>query len=144
MKYLITVIVLVLFIIGSFGNIDGFSHNTSHPSLPEVSLQLQLRNSDGQLIAYIEPTTMYITNLEKIHERLDSENIKSKVMKGDKEYEQIEIQSFYTFTENLHGQMASFNLYWEQESILAYRHDGYLAEPGDTLIAYWKILRVVD
>jgi len=42
------------------------------PSLPEVSLQMELRNSEGQLVTYIEPTTLYIINIYMVHEFLDT------------------------------------------------------------------------
>jgi len=40
-------------------------------------------------------------------------------------------------------QIASFNLFYQGESVLAYRHDGYLIEPGDNWITDWKIIRTI-
>jgi len=39
--------------------------------------------------------------------------------------------------------MASFDMFSEGKSVLAYRHDGYIAQPGDTLNISWKIIRTI-
>ena len=73
-------IFLLVFVVGfalvgeSYGQTDVAPQED--PSLPEVSLQLQLRNSDGQLVTYIEPTTMYISNIKWVHEFLDTKENK--------------------------------------------------------------------
>ncbi len=118
------------------------SHNTEDPSLPLVSLQLQLRNSEGHLVAYVEPTVMYITDLKGIHDFLDTKD-SSSIMYDGKLHELIEYEQKFYFTEKYHGQMASFNMFNKGESVLAYRHDGYIAQPGDTVDVSWKIIRTI-
>jgi len=63
------------------------------PSLHEVFLQLQLRNSEGQLITYIEPSTMYIRYLKMVHEFLDTKENKKDHRKG---WRKIRINSIRT------------------------------------------------
>jgi len=83
MNNLVTLIVIFVILTtiyagDSYGQRQQQVAPSEHPSLPEVSLQLQLRNSEGQLITYIEPTTMYIINIFLIHEFLDT--VKNKTI----------------------------------------------------------------
>ena len=141
-KYIIIFVFMVFLNVFFVNQVFATSHNTEDPSLPLVSLQLQLRNSEGQLVAYIEPTVMYITNLKGVHDFLDTKDSSSIVYNG-KLHELIEYKQKFYFTEEYHGQMASFDMFSKGESVLAYRHDGYIAQPGDTLDVSWKIIRTI-
>jgi len=125
-------------------DVYGFTHNRSHPSLIEVSLQVQVRDSEGRLVAYFEPNLMYIQNLAKIHERLDEIEDKEKILINGVEHELIEIHQVGHHAGKYRDQIASFNMFYQGESVLAYRHDGYLREPGDIWIADWKIIRTIS
>ena len=70
-------------------DVYGFTHNRSHPSLIEVSLQMLVRDSEGHLVAYFEPNLMYILNLPKLHERLDAIENKEKILINGVEHELI-------------------------------------------------------
>ena len=72
---LIVFTLLVIFISNFIGTSDG-ALPRDHPSLAEVSLQYVVRNSDGGLVGYFEPTLMYILDLAMIHENLDSKENK--------------------------------------------------------------------
>jgi len=119
------------------------THNRSHPSLIEVSLQLQVRDSEGRLVAYYEPNLMYIQNLAKLHERLDQAENKEKIMINGVEHELIKIHQVGYNTEKRRDQISSFTLFYEGLPVLLYNHDGYLIEPGDTWITEWKIIRTI-
>ena len=122
----------------------GFTHNRSHPSLIEVSLQIQVRDSEGGLVAYFEPNLMYITNLAKLHERLDEVEDKEKILINGVEHELIVINMVGHYKEKYRDQIASFTLFYEENSVLVYNHDGYLRDPGDIWIADWKIIRTIS
>jgi len=110
------------------------------PSLPEVSLQLQLRNSEGQLVTYIEPTTMYILNLYLVHEFLDTKN-KTIIEKNGEMFELIQYdqKAFFSKTK----QIASYGMVYKDFYVIIFRHDAYLTSPGDTLYVSWKIIRTI-
>jgi len=111
------------------------------PSLPEVSLQLQLRNSDGQLVTYIEPTTMYISNIKWVHEFLDTKE--NKIIEKDGEmFEVIQYEQTFRFDDT--AQYATYGMYYKGDFPLLFRHDGYLTSPGDTLDVSWKIVRTIQ
>ena len=112
------------------------------PSLYEVSLQLQLRNSEGQLITYIEPTTMYITNIVMVHEFLDTKENKKIIEKDGEMFEVIKYEQIFRFDGT--RQMATLGMVYKDTFVLLFRHDGYVTSPGDTLDAFWKITRTIQ
>ena len=110
------------------------------PSLPLVSLQLQLRNSEGQLVTYIQPTELYITNLYLVHEFLDKKN-KTIIEKDGEKFELILYQTTASFSQT--KQIATYGMVYKGTHVLLFRHDGYLTSPGDTLDVSWKIIRTI-
>ena len=115
---------------------------TSNPSLPEISMQVVVRNSEGQLIAYFEPTLWYINDLSGLHKLLDTKE-KSIIQKDGKKLEQFQFQPLYYFHKYNSVQITSEPLYFNNHPVLSPRHDGIVMKPGDTITVYWKILRVV-
>ena len=112
------------------------------PSLYDVSLQLQLRNSEGQLITYLEPTTMYILNIYRVHEFLDTKENKKIIEKDGKMFEIIEYDQIFRFHEK--KQIATLGMWYIDSFPLLFRHDAYLTSPGDTLDASWRIVRTIQ
>jgi len=115
---------------------------SEEPSLPLVSLQLQLRNSEGQLITYIEPTTMFIVNLSMVHEFLDTIENKTIIEKDGQMFELIQYESSTTFSST--QQIATYAMVYKGAHSLVFRHDGFIALPGDTLDISWKIIRTIQ
>jgi len=112
------------------------------PSLYEVSLQLQLRNSEGQLITYLEPTTMYILNIYRLHQFLDTKENKTIIEIDGEMFEVIEYQQRFRFTDT--RQIATLGMWYIDSFPLLFRHDAFLTSPGDTLDASWKIVRTIQ
>ena len=112
------------------------------PSLYEVTLQLQLRDSEGQLITYIEPTTKYIANINMVHQFLDTKENKIVIEKEGKMFEEIRYEQTFGFSET--KQIATVGMWYEGNFVLLFRTDGFLTSPGDTLDAYWKIVRIIQ
>ena len=137
---------LFVFILGFtlFGN--SFAQKapspSGEPSLLLVSVQIQLRNSEGQLITYIEPTTMFIINLSMVHEFLDAQENKTIIEKDGQMFELIQYESSATFSST--QQIATYAMVYKGAHSLVFRHDGYIASPGDTLDVSWKIIRTIQ
>jgi len=112
------------------------------PSLYEVSLQLQLRNSEGQLITYIEPTTMFIANIKLVHEYLDIRENKKFIEKDGETLEAIQYDQLFTFSET--KQIATVGMVYKNMFVLTFRLDAILTAPGDTLGASWHIIRTIQ
>jgi len=136
--FFISFFVLIFFSVGFVESSQG-DLPKDHPSLAEVSLQFQLRNSEGVLIAYFEPTLMYIINLAMVHENLDTQDNKTVISIEQNNFEVIQYQEYGTLSGT--NQYSSYNMVYKGEHILAMRHDGYLSQPGDYWIASWKIIR---
>ena len=141
MRIHIFLLVLVA-VLSLVGNSYGQGYPQEDPSLYDVSLQLQLRNSDGQLITYIEPTTMYIKNIKMVHEFLDTKENKKIIEKDGEELESIQYKQTFRFSET--KQIATLQMWYKNDYVLLFRHDGYVTSPGDTLDAFWKITRTIQ
>jgi hypothetical protein len=111
-------------------------------TLPVVSLQLVLRNSNGQLITYIEPTLAYIPNLPDTHKYLDLTGNKTTITKDGQSFELTEFQQTNRFSTS--EQFATFGIVYNGNMVYLFRHDAYLSHPGDVLTAYWHIVRTID
>ena len=137
---------LLVFVVGfalvgeSYGQKD--SAPQEDPSLYKVSLQLQLRNSDGQLVTYIEPTTMYILNLKMVHEFLDTKENKKIIEKEGEMFEVIQYEQTARFSKT--AQYATYGMFYKGFFPLLFRHDAYLTSPEDTLDISWKITRTIQ
>ncbi len=140
MKFLIiSLIILFSLSVGVVGVTQGIPWDD--PSLVELSLQVQLRDSEGRLVAYYEPTQTWV-NPELAHEYLDTKENKSIISKDGKNFEVItweqsepyrggELETAFGFSKD--GDLA----------VIAYS-DGYLTEPGDTSSKFWKVVRPVS
>jgi len=113
---------------------------SEHPSLPLVSLQLQLRNSEGQLVTYIEPTTMFIRNITWVHEFLDTKDKEIIEINGEK-FEVIQYEGKASFSNT--RQIAGYGMVYKGTHVILFRLDGFIATPGDTLDISWKIIRTI-
>ena len=114
----------------------------SDPSLPEISLQLELRNANGQLLLYIEPTTIYIGDVSGLHKFLDTMSNRTITIIDGKKYETVHFNQTFYFNEHNSGQITTNTLGYP--TALTIRHDGFIAEPGEVLYADWKIIRIVN
>jgi len=142
MKFLIiSLIILLSFSVGFVGVTQG-AILKDDPSFEEISLQIQLRNSDGQLVAYYEPTRIWVVDSKLTHEYLDIKENKSIISKDGRNLEVImwEQSEYYRGgeLETAFGFFKDGNL-----AIIDYT-DGFLAEPGDTSSQFWKVVRPVS
>jgi hypothetical protein len=142
MKIPLVLLFFVIILGPIFTNAYGFTpFPQSDPSLPEISLQLLIRNSDGNLIAYVEPTIKYISNLHMLHKYLDTMQNKTIITKGGQSFEVI--QSVHDEGFDTLAQYSSFIFSYNGTDVLEFTHDGYIAGPGDTITVSLKVIRVV-
>jgi len=142
--FFVLIFCVILFVISSAENSFGQVNvaPSEHPSLPEVSLQIQLRNSEGHLVTYLEPTTMFIRNVQWVHDYLDTVDNKKIIEKDGKTLEQVQYIQTAIFSST--KQIATQGMVYQGTFVLLFRHDGYITQPGDTLEASWKILRTIQ
>ena len=96
MKFLIiSLFILFSLSIGFVGVTHGIPWDD--PSLLEVSLQVQLRDSEGRLLAYYEPTRSWV-DPKTIHRYMDMQENTSIILKDGKKYEVFELEQTLTYS----------------------------------------------
>ena len=117
----------------------------SDPSIPEITVQIQVRNSDGVLVTYIEPTIFYHSNMYLMHKYLDlQENKKNPMIIDGESYvgnEQFELE--FNHVDHNGGQRASYSLWQDGIGFMTTRYNGFIGEPGDLQTISWKIIRAI-
>ena len=140
MKFLIiSLIILFSLSVGFVGVTHGIPWDD--PSLLELSLQVQLRDSEGQLLAYYEPTRAWV-NPKVIHEYVDTKENKSIILKDGKNLEVFEWEQTITYRGN---ELATgFAIYKDGKLINTSFSDAFLPEPGDVAFQSWKVVRLLN
>ncbi len=150
--FFLKILIIFLFLVGFVGTfflVDSHAQVVniaplSDASLPEIILQIEVRNSDGVLVSYIEPSLFYLRNIPMIHDYLDqkSEEKKTIVTINGKKYEQIE-WNFKSKTTESWDQQSGYQLGYQGYGILNARLNGSISLEGDIVTAYWKITRPI-
>jgi len=110
------------------------------PSLPQINLHLVLRNSEGQLVSYIETDFVYIKNLYLTHQYLDAIDDKTTFVEDGITYERFQWEKTEYFTSQ--KQLTAYGLMSKGFAILLMMHDSYISQPGDSITVFWDIIRV--
>jgi len=143
MKFLIiSLIILLSFSVSFVGVAHGGIFLKDDPSLVEISLQIQVRDSDGLLVAYYEPTRISVVDSKLTHEYLDNKENKSIISKDGRNLEVITWEQL-----QLHrgaGLNTAFGFFKYSDLALIVYSDGYLTEPGDISYNFWKVVRPVS
>jgi len=113
--------------------------------VPQVLLQLQLRNSDGQLVAYVEATKILRINSDLLNEYLDTLPSKKAITIDGKNYELFQFQRRTETFVKTHS-MALFDLKvlpidGTSRTALTMNHDAYQVEAGDKISVFWTVIR---
>ncbi len=139
MKFLIiSLIILFSLSVGFVGVTQGIPWDD--PSLLEVSLQVQLRDSEGQLLAYYEPTRSWV-NPPFVHKYLDTKENKEIIEKDGKKYEVFELEQTLTYRGN---QLAYGFVLPQGDRVQVAYVDAFLSEPGDVAFQTWKVVRLLN
>jgi len=136
MKFLIISLVILLTLsVGFVGVTQGIIY-TDEPSLVDVSLQIQLRDSEGRLVAYYEPTGTWV-NPEIVHEYLDTKENKSIILKDGKNLEVIKWEQSKSYRGN------ELKTAYGGNGLSTFSN-GFLTEPGDITTESWKVVRPLN
>jgi len=142
MKFFIISLIILFSLSVGFVNIAQGQTIDNHPSLVEVTLQVQIRDSEGHLVAYYEPNQKYVGNIVILHEYLDTKENKTTIQKEGKNLQVIEWEQSGTYkTTDIH---TTFHLIYKGQFGISVFTDGYLSEPGDSYTASWKIVRLLN
>ncbi len=110
-----------------------------------IFVQTQVRNSDGQLVAYLEANKIAILQPEKLDKFLDSKPVTSIVTSGGEDFELIQVDVEKHVEES---DVISKTVLGTMENdtpilLAASDHDGYPIAPGDTITSIWTVIRPV-
>ena len=138
---------LCLFLIGMTSY--SYAQNTpddENTELPEVLLQILLRDSNGGLVAYIETERFLLVNPLELNIFLDNQNqtLKEFFIKDDKKYESQQWEIFgdaYDVKLAYSGTKLMDIYQNEFVTLLFMRHDSFQTQPGDTVRLYWTVVR---
>jgi len=137
MKFLIiSFIILFSLSVGFVGVTEGILWK-DEPSIVEVSIQIQLRDSEGRLVAYYEPTQTWVKP-ELVHEYLDTKENKSIILKDGKNLEVIKWEQSKSYRGN------ELKTAWGTTLGLSSFSNGFLTEPGDITTESWKVVRPLN
>ena len=112
------------------------------PSLPQINLHIVVRNSEGQLVSYIETDFVYIKNSYLTHTFLDAVDDNNKIIFEEDgiTYERFQFKNTEYFSSQ--RQITAYALHVEDVPVLLMMHDSYISQPGDSVTTYWDIIRV--
>jgi hypothetical protein len=116
------------------------------PKDVSIFLQIQVRDSNGVLVSYMETHRITVTDLAKLNLLLDQNSPvfeKSIVTNGDQKFEVIKATDMVVISS---GTIVSQNMMsgtnGQYSIVLAVAdHDGYPVVPGDKVTAYWTLVR---
>ena len=136
-------ILIIVFAVTLIANSYGQVATVQTSKTEKVYLQIQVRNSDGKLVAYIEPTVLYVYYPGLLDKYLDKKPNISIVTIDGKRFEQIQFEERGTFDKyHTYAQYEMWSLNNGQRvDILSLLHDGYVVVPGDTYSVLWTIIR---
>ncbi len=128
-----------------------FSYAQTQTSLETgifISVQSELRNSDGQLITFLESSKFTHLNLPFLYDFLDFEASLGSdpvVSIDGKNYQLIQRTRTITFDSDsvIGSTNLSDNLNGKEILLARFAHDGFLVVSGDTLKSTWTFVRLV-
>jgi hypothetical protein len=114
------------------------------PKDVQLFLQIQVRDSDGTLITYIEGKPR-IFNLEKVSQYLESISQKSTFVKNGKTYEifRSNSESSFSQTNTMGGYFIRFPINGIDTNVMYMDHGSYHVKQGDIIKAYFTLIRSV-
>ena len=141
---------LCLFLIGMTSY--SYAQNTpddENTELPEVLLQIVLRDSNGSLVAYIETEHFYSFNHLELNIFLDNQNQTRKefFIKDDKKYESQKWETKHDeFSVQRTFSSTILKDVYQNEFVLVAQmlYDSYQTQPGDTARFFWTVVRPVS
>jgi len=111
-----------------------------------IFVQTTIRNSDGQLVTYLESSKFTDLNLELLGLFLDFEASRGNdptVTINEKEYQVIRRVQTKTFSSGdlVASTILSDTIGGELTMLARFAHDGYPVSKGDTLESMWTFIR---
>ncbi len=113
-----------------------------------IFVQVTLRNSNGDLVAYMESQKFFDVNKKIINDSLDhfSSSMEIPIFQlNDVNFQVFIIESSAEFDSNTMFANAYYDVTIDERTYSAarFQFDGFLTSPGDEVTAVWTIARLV-
>jgi len=135
---------IVIIVLVAAGAVGVSKAQSPEPTDLDVLLQIELRNSDGKLISYIEGKKIIQMRPAYLKEYLDGLSDKKIVTIQGKKFELIQFEKQIEHVAKYHA-FAIYSLKipvnGEMTQILLINNDAYQVAPGDTIKPWFTILR---
>lgn len=139
-------ILLAILVLALVGIVPVEQSYAQTPNNVSIFLQIQVRDSNGVLVSYMETHQVTIIDVAKLNLLLNQKSPlfeKSIVTNGDQKFEVIKATDIEVHTS---GTIVSQNMIsvtnGQHSQVLAVAdHDGYPVVPGDKVTAYWTLVR---
>ena len=149
MKKVSYVLCIFSIIVFSIFSSEAFAQ-TSQPedNIFTMFVQVTVRNSDGDLITYMESSKLYDIDKKIINDSLDqiSSSVKIPIFElNDTKFQVFIIETATEFDSNTMYTNALYNVTIDEQtySTARFTFDSYLTSPGDEATVYWTIARFV-
>ncbi|QLH09283.1 hypothetical protein [Candidatus Nitrosotenuis sp. DW1] len=124
------------------------SANLTDDNMPQVLLQLQHRDSDGNLVSYVEGKKIVFLNPDKLDEFLDTLPNKKIIQRDGKRFELFQWMGPSEKSDKTHS-YSGYNLRvlpvdGQYQTVMMVLYDAYQTAPGDTTTVRWTVMRPLD
>jgi len=143
MRYLLAAMILASFCLVPIGN-----SYAQTPNNLAIFVQIKVVDSGGNLVSYLEATKITVANVAKLNLLLDQNSqvfSKSFVTNGAQKFEVIKANDTEVHASDtiVSQNMISSSDGLHSVVLATADHDGYPVVKGDTVTAYWTIIRPV-
>lgn len=138
------VIILSLLLSIAFVSLIGNSYAQSDQIKSTfIFVQTVVRNSDGQMVAYLEANKVFVPNFDLLNLYLDTQPIQQTVVNAGISYDIIHLEFPEKISEYAVKSKTAFGIVTgDQQLMIAYSdHDGYPVASGDTITSIWTVIR---
>ena len=143
MRIILLTLLLSIVFVSLIGN--SYAQSLEQRRSTFIFVQTQIRNSDGQLVAYLEANKVFISELDLLNKYLDTQPPQRTLTKAGQNYDLIQLhQSFFAHQPDVISKTALGTLVDGKPVLMAYSdHDAYPIVSGDTVTSIWTIIRPV-
>ena len=148
MKNVSYVLCIFSIIIFSAFTSEAFAQISNPDDIFFIFIQVTLRNSDGQLITYLESQKFFDVDNKIINDSLDHFSSSTKIpvfQLNDIKFQVFIIETYTEFDSNTMFGNAYYDVTIDDQTYTAaqFQFDSFLTSPGDEATAVWTIARLV-
>lgn len=141
--FLFAIFLLIFIPVSAFGQYRDFDESINDEKI-YMFVQIEVRDSNGNLSAYIETDRVVITDFEKLSENLDQTSDENKqviTVDGQK----LEVITGAGIARHQSDTVVSLSAISGESGVVAFaNHDGYPVKSGDEAKSTWTIVRPVS